>query len=243
MMNLIIDIGNTFSKVAVFQNDMIVSVVSVSFGELQKKILKIFETNSISRSIVSSVAEIPSDVLALLKSETGMVLMSNDLKMPFSNKYKTPETLGEDRLALIAGAVKSYPKKNVLVIDAGTCVTYDFVNSNAEYLGGAIAPGLQMRLNAMHELTKRLPKLEFSEIEFVTGASTKECMMSGAVNGLIYEINGFISDYYNNFKDLTVILTGGNALFLSKRLKNGIFANSNFLLEGLNFILEYNKLE
>jgi type III pantothenate kinase len=127
------------------------------------------------------------------------------------------------------------------VIDAGTCITYDMVNDFDEYLGGAISPGVQMRYNAMHDQTAKLPLLEKKELLDYIGNTTENCIHSGVVYGVCLEIDGVIDLYKGRFKNLTIILTGGDTLFLSKRLKNTIFADSKFLLKGLNYLLEYNK--
>ncbi|MCB0371513.1 MAG: type III pantothenate kinase, partial [Muricauda sp.] len=133
------------------------------------------------------------------------------------------------------------PRGNTLVIDAGTCITYDMVNDAGEYIGGAISPGVRMRYKAMNQQTAGLPLLEPAEILDIIGNSTESCMHSGVINGVACEVDGVIDQYLSRFQDLTVILTGGDAHFFAKRLKNTIFANSKFLLEGLNCLLEYNK--
>jgi type III pantothenate kinase len=161
--------------------------------------------------------------------------------MPFKNLYKTPETLGLDRLALASAAVQQYPKTNTLVIDAGTCITYDFVDANAHYFGGAISPGLQMRYNALHKQTAQLPLLQPKRQTSYIGATTEASIHSGVIFGTVQEIQGVVSTYLLDYSDLTVILTGGDANFLCKQFKISIFANSNFLLEGLNFILDFNS--
>ena len=167
--------------------------------------------------------------------------MSNKSKIPFKNKYTTPNTLGVDRIAVATAAFYTNPRRNTLVIDAGTCITYDIINAHGEYLGGAISPGLSMRYSAMHNQTDGLPLLQIEELTDFIGTSTKGSMHSGVINGTIQEVDGVIKQYEEHFKDLTVILTGGDAHFFAKRLKNSIFANSKFLLEGLNYLLEYNK--
>jgi type III pantothenate kinase len=149
--------------------------------------------------------------------------------------------LGVDRIGLATAAFYFNPKRNTLVIDAGTCLTYDMVNDYGEYLGGAISPGLSMRYKALHDQTLKLPFLETKEPHDFIGNSTDNCIHSGVVNGICVEIDGVIDQYRERFVDLTVILTGGDSQFLSKRLKNTIFAHSNFLLLGLNYLLEYNK--
>jgi type III pantothenate kinase len=145
-----------------------------------------------------------------------------------------------DRLALAAAATQQCPNTNTLIIDAGTCITYDFVDANAQYLGGAISPGLQMRYNALHNQTAQLPLLQPSDTNSYIGSTTDTSIHSGVVHGIVQEIQGVISTYSSDYSDLTVILTGGDANFLRKQFKISIFANSNFLLEGLNFLLDYN---
>ena len=162
-------------------------------------------------------------------------------KYPSRIGYATPLTLGMDRVALATAAFYHNPKGNTLVIDMGTCITYDMLNDHGEYLGGAISPGLHMRYNAMHQQTKKLPLLEPEiPLDFI-GNSTANSMHNGVVQGISHELDGVIDQYKNRFEHLTVILTGGDSHFFAKRLKNSIFANSKFLLEGLNYLLEYNK--
>ena len=148
--------------------------------------------------------------------------------------------MGVDRIALVSSAASQFPNKNVLIIDAGTCITYDFINEKGCYLGGAISPGIKMRYQSLHKFTKKLPLLETKLPENLIGGSTEECIHSGVVNGVINEIDSNIDSYRKKNKDLTIVLTGGDVNFLSNRLKNGIFANPNFLLQGLNTILTYN---
>jgi type III pantothenate kinase len=158
---------------------------------------------------------------------------------PFNNLYQTPLTLGIDRMVLSAGAVLQYQKKNRLIIDAGTCVTYDFIDEFDNYHGGAISPGLQLRYKALNDYTARLPLLALDNPGNFIGNSTNATIHSGVVNGLVYEIDGFIEDFKKKHSNFIIILTGGDTDFLAKRLKNTIFANSNFLLESLNNIFQY----
>ncbi|WBL21967.1 MULTISPECIES: type III pantothenate kinase [unclassified Zunongwangia] len=242
-MNLVIDLGNTFAKIAVFQNDKSVELFRVLKSEKNKKIEEIFEAYpQIEFSILSSVLYDDSSLVKFLQKRSKSILLDQQTKIPFHNKYGSPETLGKDRIALAAAAVCAYPNQNCLIIDAGTCVTYDYVNDQSQYLGGGISPGLQMRFNAVHKFTEKLPLIHADSNHLkLVGNSTEESIKSGICFGFAAEIDGMISSYKSKFKDLTVILTGGDSLFLSKRLKNSIFANSNFLLEGLNYILEFNK--
>ena len=165
--------------------------------------------------------------------------MSHKDAFPFVNKYATPQTLGIDRMVLAAGATLQYPNQNRLVIDVGTCVTYDFIDENDTYLGGAIAPGLRLRYESLHNYTAKLPLLTSQNPDYFIGKSTAESIHSGVVNGFVYEIDGFIDEYKAHYSNFIIILTGGDTDFLAKRLKNTIFANSNFLLESLNQTFQY----
>ncbi|MDA9313033.1 type III pantothenate kinase, partial [Vicingaceae bacterium] len=154
----------------------------------------------------------------------------------------SPDTLGKDRIAAVAGAQGQFPNQNTLVIDAGTCVTYDFLTAEGDYLGGAISPGVQLRLQAMNDYTSKLPllKWEGADNPQSIGDTTITSMLSGAVNGLISEMRGFIESYEKQYKSLKIVITGGDSNFFVKELKNGIFADPNLVLKGLNDILIYN---
>ena len=243
-MNLIIDVGNTVAKLAVFENNKLIHKEVVEAIQLEERVLTIkVEFPKIKKAIISSVAKLRGNDFFMVKNNFNLLILDAALKFPFKNLYSTPKTLGVDRLALICGAVNEFPKKNVLVIDAGTCITFDFVNSKSEYLGGAISPGIRMRYKALNNLTANLPLLETEMPSHFIGNSTKNSINSGVIYGVLNEIDGVINAYKEEFSDLTVILTGGDSNFLSKQLKSSIFANSNFLLEGLNFILKYNSDE
>ena len=240
-MNLIIDVGNTRTKIAVFKQDKLIEVFFSNLENLEKEIKNIFENYKINDAIISKVADVSSSLVEFLEKSTNLLQLNHTTKVPFKNNYKTPSTLGLDRIALISGAVNKYNNQNTLVIDAGTCITYDFVDKKSEYFGGAIAPGLVMRYKSLHHFTAKLPFLETENPKSFIGNSTQESIHSGVVNGVIQEIEGIINQYKNKFLDLTVVLTGGDTKFLSKQLKSSIFANQNFLLEGLNEILIFNK--
>ena len=185
---------------------------------------------------------LPDALKHTLSHKLHLVEFSHQSQLNFVNSYKTPETLGLDRIALISAAAESYPHQNVLVIDAGTCITYDFINENSIYQGGAISPGLQMRFKAMHTFTGKLPLItESYQGSNYLGKSTKEAMQIGVFNSICYEIDGYIEDYLADYEDLTVGLTGGDYNLLSASIKNSIFATSNFLLKGLNKILQLNS--
>ncbi|WP_435415853.1 type III pantothenate kinase [Polaribacter aestuariivivens] len=240
-MNLAIDIGNTRVKVAVFEQNKIVELLFFDRKKIISEVQKIVKKYSISSGIISNVATLSEKKIKKLQEIGDFKFVSPSIKIPFTNLYETPKTLGVDRVALVAGAVKQFPKKNVLVIDAGTCITFDFVNSKSEYLGGAISPGIQLRYKALNKFTANLPLITSINLEEFIGRNTKESIISGVLNGVLKEIDGVITDYKNKYLDLTVLLTGGDINFLSKQLKSSIFANQNLLLQGLNEILIFNK--
>tara|TARA_R110002049_G_scaffold268752_1_gene445486 strand:+ start:10272 stop:11003 length:732 start_codon:yes stop_codon:yes gene_type:complete len=243
-MNLVIDVGNSYVKLAVFEEDALKykETIEIRFfldavdGSLKKYPL-------IKKAIVSSVGKTKKSDIAYLEKKLHVLQLTHETSLPFVNKYATPNTLGIDRIALVSASVFHFPNKNVLIIDAGTCITYDFVTDKNTYLGGAISPGIQLRYKSLHNFTANLPLLQAEIPENITGNSTNSSIHSGIVCGVLNEIDGAIATYKGKYSDLTVILTGGDANFLSKQLKSSIFANSNFLLEGLNTILQFNNNE
>ena len=241
-MNLIIDVGNSRIKVAIFSAKGLISKKIIQPKELLKTVSDLLDRYpSVSHGIISSVGSVKKADLKGLEKQLDMFVLTHDLKLPFKNKYSTPKTLGVDRIALVSASVEQFPDNNVLIIDAGTCITYDFINAKNEYLGGAISPGIRMRYKSLNNLTSNLPLLDTKPPRQIIGKSTAGSIHSGVIIGIIKEIEGIIEEYQKNYEHLTVILTGGDVNLLSKRLKSSIFANSNFLLEGLNYILEFNK--
>lgn len=241
-MNLIIDVGNTLLKMAVFNKGTVVSYRKIPSSEFAKNVRSVFsEFSNIQNTMVSSVGNLRPEEIEMLYVYSPVHILGQASRLPFKNLYATPETLGADRIALATAAFYHNPNGNTLVIDVGTCVTFDLMNEDGEYLGGAISPGIGMRYRAMYEQTAKLPLLDMEPIADFIGNTTKSSMHSGVVNGICNEIDGVIGQYASRFRDLTIILTGGDAQFLSKRLKNTIFAHSKFLLLGLNHLLEYNK--
>ncbi|OUR94508.1 pantothenate kinase [Flavobacteriales bacterium 34_180_T64] len=241
-MNLIIDVGNSYVKLAVFQNFKIKSRKVCGVEDFIKEFKKIRnEFKNIKKVIISSVGRLERSQIDVVKIYYDVLCLTHDTKLPFKNFYKTPKTLGVDRMALVSASVQQFKNKNVLIIDAGSCITYDFISYKNEYYGGAISPGIRLRYQSLHNLTANLPLLESKIPKDIIGDSTASSIHSGVQFGIINEIDGVIDTYKQKHVDLTIILTGGDTDFLSKQLKNGIFANSNFLLEGLNFILEFNS--
>lgn len=241
-MNLIIDVGNTYVKFAVYDKTNLMHKTSFKLSEfnIQYQSLK-KEYPNLKRSIIASVGHLSKEQVRQIKDEISVIELGPSTNLPFKNQYQTPRTLGVDRMALVSAAVNQFPNRNVLVIDAGTCITYDFLTKENHYLGGAISPGIRLRYKALNNLTANLPLLDTKMPKTIIGTTTESSIHSGVVFGVFKEIDGIIDQYLVDYSDLTVILTGGDTNFLSNQLKNTIFANSNFLLEGLNFILEYNS--
>lgn len=239
-MNLIIDVGNTRIKTAVFDRSEIIHVENISIDNFSEKIIELAYSFTCKNAIMSSVAIISKEEINKVKEKINLLELNQCTKVPFINNYESKETLGVDRIALASAAVTSFPQKNVLVIDSGTCITYDFVNKKGEYLGGAISPGILMRYKALNKFTGKLPLLSPKLIENFIGNTTENSIHIGINQGVINEIDSFIDLYRKKNTDLTVVLTGGDVYFLSNKFKNSIFANPNFLLEGLNRILTYN---
>ena len=241
-LNLVIDIGNTLLKAAIFKNNLL--IVSIELKDnFELNIESILDKYPITHSIVSNVSNFNEGLNYLLSIKTKQILFNESVNIPFTNSYSTISTLGKDRIALVSAASKEFSKENVLIIDLGSCITYDFKNSKNYYLGGSISPGIHMRYKSLNDYTANLPLLNFKNITNFVGKSTEESIHSGVVNGVVQEVNGTISQYKDEFKEIKIILTGGDSKFLLKKIKNTIFAHSNFLLVGLNFLVESNKIK
>ena len=241
-MVLVIDFGNTQVKTAVFEHNNVINKKIIAYGDWQNTFKKILNQEPKIHHIV--VASVVNDAfLDVLQQANGIkcTFINHESKFPFNNLYATPKTLGIDRMVLAAGAVFTFPNKNRLVIDLGTCITYDFIDQKNNYLGGAISPGIKLRYQALHQFTAKLPLLNFEMPKNTIGNSTDLAIHSGVVNGVLYEIEGFCKSYSRNDANFIIILTGGDSIFLANRLKNTIFANSNFLLESLNQTFQYNQ--
>ena len=238
-MNLILDLGNSRDKVALFDAGEIKKLVAVRSltGDRLRQFCKGMGVNA---ALVSSVTSEAKALIKGMQKDFKVFQMDEDLDLPIINVYHTPRTLGNDRLACAVAAAARFPKKNVLSIDAGTCIKYDFVDDRGRYQGGAISPGLQMRLKAMHTFTARLPLVKLSKTETLIGRSTQESILNGAVNGALQEVSEAIRCYKEKVPALKVILTGGDMEYFEERLKNRIFAVPNLVLHGLNLILEHN---
>lgn len=237
-MNLVIDSGNTRVKWAVFNSSLepLKRGVCTSkdwFDSLQEVFSSIEKViiSDVSGKIEKERLPVPTDKVIELNAQT---------RLPIQLNYATLHTLGNDRIAAAVGAHAQFRQKNVLVIDAGTCITVDLVDKAGVYQGGTIAPGFQMKLNAMHHFTGKLPQLTLETETELLGKSTKDCMLSGAINFTWLEIDAVIQRYKENYEDLSVVLTGGDTEFLAKGLKSSTFADLFLVEKGLNEILRFN---
>ena len=240
-MNLALDIGNNYFKIGIYKNSDFIYFFTDSNSKIYSKINQLLsEYNDVSFAIISNVSSLNADDL-FNDYKIRILQLNSTFNFPFKIQYKTPLTLGNDRLALAAAASILYPKSNKIIIDVGTCITTDFIDCNNTFFGGSISPGINMRYKSLNNYTANLPLLEISDKFSFPGDSTETSIHSGVIGGVCNEINGFIDNISSKYDDVKVILTGGNAKFLSKTLKITIFANQNFILDGLNSILNLNK--
>jgi len=236
-MNLVIDIGNTSSKVAIFENNQIVK--KQVFNKLHlADILSFASGIDITSSIISSVKEFDEDLQSII-SHFNALILTHKTDLPIKSSYKTPETLGKDRLAAIVGAENEFSNKNILLIDVGTCITFDYYIDGI-YTGGRISPGIQMRYNALHTSTDKLPQINLSDEHFRIGEDTNSSIIAGVQQGVIDEIDTGVDTFLKENKETAVIFCGGDYKFFVEHLKNRIFASPFIVLKGLNIILEFN---
>ena len=240
-LNLVIDIGNSQTKVAVFDAGEIVQITCMEslsparLGDLKR------DYPALNQAILSTVAEVDTELLKELRKDYEYFIEFNhQTAVPIVNLYKSKETLGLDRLAAAVGGIFLFPDKELLVIDAGTAITFDLVDKNHHFLGGNISPGLKMRFSALHEFTRKLPEIEQADLWPTIGKTTEEAIRAGVQNGMIFEIDGMIDHVRKDWPECQVILTGGDLFFFDKKLKNTIFVKFEITLIGLNRILEYN---
>lgn len=239
-MNLAIDIGNTRTKIGVFEGEKLIEKVTTDVI-IPEKIIELTTNHKTENIILSTVAKsLDENLVKILKERFFFLQLSADTPLPVKNLYKTPKTLGKDRLAAIMGAYSLTPGKNCLVIDAGSCITYDILTAEGNFLGGNISPGVQMRLKAMNAFTENLPKPDNKFTGFNWGNTTESALLNGANLGTILEIRGFIELCILEFGETNIFLTGGDADFFANKLKKKIFVHSNLVLTGLNKILNYN---
>ncbi len=243
-MNLVIDIGNTRTKIAIFESKEIIFNSILDDFNL-KEIKSIFEKYpNLKNGIVSSVKDYPTQIKDFVKKSLDhFIELDHTTRIPLKNRYQTPETLGKDRIAAAVGANQLFPNRNLLVIDAGTAITLDFVSEKNEYLGGNISPGIETRFKALNQFTGKLPLIcpedEFDKI----GTNTESAIRAGVQLGILFEVEQYMEYFNKLYQNLQIIITGGDSKFFDKKLKKTIFVNFNLNLFGLNRILEYNVKE
>ncbi len=236
---LVIEIGNTLSKIAIFADNTLLAVEK--HETLTDSILEEFtQEYGIDQAIVSNVTNAPAGFSLFKEQGVPLLHFTSKTPIPIENCYQTPDTLGADRLALAVAANSLYPNQNVLAIDCGTALTFDFVNCKNQYLGGAISPGISTRFKALNHFTAKLPLVQFNNDYPLIGTDTTNCILSGVLNGIINEVDGYIDAIRRTYSDVKVVFTGGESFFFDKKLKNTIFVDSNLLLFGLNRILTHN---
>lgn len=238
--NLVIDVGNTLVKLAVFNNNELIHLSKMP--NLDKGLIgNLLSKQDISRAVVSAVGEFPAYIAEFISQQLPLLLFSHTTRLPINNCYKTPSTLGVDRLAAAVGANDLYPSSNVLCIDCGTAITYDLVTADGNYLGGAISPGIDMRFKALNQFTAKLPLVSFNTTFPLLGDTTETSILSGVLNGILGEVDGYIDRVKEQYSPIIVVFTGGSSIFFDKKLKNSIFVHPNLVLFGLNRILNYNE--
>jgi type III pantothenate kinase len=237
---LCFDFGNTRKKVAVFNKKQLLKTIVLDDDSIAT-IQSLTETYKAEKSILSSVIEHNAAIEEWLGGQTKFHKLSHQSKLAFTTPVGKPETIGADRLALCAAAVHYYPKKHNLVIGMGSCVTYNFINKYHEFLGGAISPGMEMRLKAMHHFTAKLPLVTADSNVPLIGYDTTSNLLTGAVLGLAKEIDGFVDAYKEKYGNFNVLLTGGDLVHLASHLKNKIFADPDLIFKGLYAISEVNN--
>lgn len=240
-MNLIIDIGNTVAKIALFDGATMVDVVYDSNQSLNS-LRGLCSKYTVDKAIVATVIDLNESIINQLNSlDVPLLWLNSQTKLPVINLYETPDTLGGDRIAAAIGAYAQFPDKNILIIDAGTCITYEFIDAKGRYQGGNISPGLQMRFKALNQFTGRLPLIAREGRLLSIGKDTETAIRAGVVKGMEYEISGYIEAMKHKYPELLVFLTGGDDFSFDTNIKSIIFADRFLVLKGLNRILNYNN--
>jgi type III pantothenate kinase len=237
-MNAAVDIGNTNVKIGLFRQSKLLSTHETNLADL----IRFFDKNKTECLILSTVKPVATEILERIQPSRQMIVLNASTPLPIGVNYKTPETLGADRLAAAVGSLNYY-RGNKLIVDLGSCITYDLVDKDQVFQGGLISPGVNMRLKAMHEFTAGLPLVDLQLTQDLTGKTTEECVLSGALNGTLAEINQVIYRYFQQFDDLRVIICGGGAVYFDKKMEIDTFVVPNLVLEGLNSILRFNVID
>ena len=234
------DFGNTRCKAAIFKNDVLHEIVFLENAST-KNVQDLMDQWKPDKTILSSVIHHDKSIETLLSKSTHFHLLGPSTKLNFTTPVGKPETIGADRLALCSAAVHLFPQKHVLAIALGTCITYNYINNRAEFIGGSISPGMQMRFRSMHEQTALLPIIPPSNEFTLAGYDTKTNILSGVILGIAAEIDGIIGAYEEKYGNFNVLLTGGDLSYFVPHLKKRIFADQNLIFKGLYAISEKNN--
>jgi len=238
--NLIIDQGNTVTKVGLFDKDTLLRTNMFETFDVTTCV-DFLSRNKVNKCIYSTVTNIIDEVYGHLCNKiSDFLFFDKNISLPIKSIYQTPDTLGSDRLAAVAGANELFPENNILVIDAGTAITYDFIDNNGIFQGGNISPGIKQRFKALHTFTDKLPMVDRHGLLPDLGYNTDTSIRTGVVKGVLYEINSYINEYKLRYTNIQVFLTGGHCDLIKSQLKNNIFVEPNLVLKGLNRILNYN---
>ena len=240
MITLCFDFGNTRSKVAVFENDTLLETIDLS-DDLFAAVDSCLKQYQPVKTVLCSVVDHDVRVEEMLATQTRFHKISHQSKLNYKIQVSKPETIGSDRLAILAAARNLYPDQNTLVVAVGTCITYNFINKFGEFLGGAISPGMEMRFKVMHTETAKLPLVKQEWNTPIIGYDTASNLKSGVIWGVVHEIDGFIEQYGNRYSCFNAVLTGGNGVYFASQLKNRIFADPNFIFKGLLILSELNN--
>lgn len=240
MMNLVIDIGNTCTKTAVFDGDCLLASSIHESGSHEETLNFAAAFPRTTHVIISDVSGKALPAVAEILPGISMLILDKNTALPLKNKYLTPGSLGSDRIAAAAGLISLFPGMDALSVDCGSCIKFDLVTADGSYLGGSISPGISMRLDAMHHFTGKLPRVAERLNPQLIGNDTRTSLLSGAINGTVAEVNGMMAQYQESYPRLKLVLTGGDSQYFAKRIKSPIFVQPHLVLMGLNKILKYN---
>lgn len=233
-MNIVVDFGNTSVKAAIFDsNNLIEYFPNFTSVELSR----VINNHLDYKILISSVSNDSTHFINLIENKSRLKILDFNTKIPITNLYETPQTLGMDRIAAAVGAFTNYPNVDCLVIDAGSCITYDFLDKNGQFHGGSISPGISMRYKALQHFTAKLPLLDDRSFKNLIGKNTKDAINIGVLNGIVGEMEHIISEFKEKYPDICIIITGGDVSFFETTIKHSIFAFPTLVLVGLNTIL------
>ena len=236
-MNIAVDQGNSRIKIGFFEGNQLTEKIEQSSVD---DIVSTIVNAGPEHVVIGTVGRDGNKLANILEEKIPIVRVNSTIPLPFFNKYQTPQTLGPDRIAIAAAAIDKFPQENCLAISMGTCITYNFIDKDSNFMGGAISPGIHMKLKALHNFTANLPLVEVVDFKGIYGQTTEDSILCGVLLGTLSEIDGMIENYLTKFADLKIIICGGDASFFETKLKASIFVNPDLVLFGLHKILQHN---